>query len=63
MAMIKSIFFFKLLILNFVFLNLNSLSANESIDQDFSFIEDEDDRKKCLDLFKSGDLKFDQNSR
>lgn len=63
MAMIKSIFFFKLLILNFVFLNLNSLSANESIEQDFSYIEDEDDRKKCLKLFKSGDLKFDQRSK
>ena len=60
--MVKSIFFFKLLIL-LVFLNLNTSLANESIDQDFSYIEDEDDRKKCLKLFKSGDLKFDQRSK
>jgi hypothetical protein len=60
--MVKSIFFFKLLFLNVV-LNLNSSLANESVDQDFSYIEDEDDRKKCLKLFKSGDLKFDQRSK
>ena len=61
--MVKSKFFFKLLILNFFFFNLNSSLANENVDQDFSYIEDEDDRKKCLKLFKSGDLKFDQRSK
>jgi len=61
--MVKSIFFFKLLILNLVFLNLNTSLANESIDPDFSYIEDEDDRKKCMKLFKSGNLKFDQRSK
>ena len=61
--MIKSIFFFKLLFLNFIFFNLNSPLANESVDQDFSYIEDDDDRKKCVTLFKNGDLKFDERSK
>ena len=60
--MVIRIIFLKLLILSFFF-NLNSSLANENFDQDFSYIEDEDDRKKCLKLFKSGDLKFDQRSK
>ena len=60
--MIKSIFFFKLLFLNFIFFNLNSPLANESVDQDFSYIEDDDDRKN-VKLFKNGDLKFDERSK
>ena len=60
--MIKSIIFLKLLFLNF-FLDLNPSLANENIDHDFSYIEDEDDRKRCLKLFKNGDLKFDQRSK
>ena len=55
--------FFKITYSKFFFSNLNSSLANENVDQDFSYIEDEDDRKKCLDLFKSGDLKFDQRSK
>ena len=60
--MIKSIIFLKLLFLNF-FLDFNPSLANENIDHDFSYIEDEDDRKRCLKLFKNGDLKFDQRSK
>ena len=61
--MIIRIIFLKLLIVNFFLFNLNSSFANENVDQDFSYIKDEDDRKKCLKLFKSGDLKFDQRSK
>ena len=45
--MIKSIIFLKLLFLNF-FLDFNPSLANENIDHDFSYIEDEDDRKRCF---------------
>ena len=57
--MVIRIIFLKLLILSknqiffFSYSNLNSSLANENVDQDFSYIEDEDDRKKCLDLFKT----------
>ena len=61
--MVIRIIFFKITYSKFFFSNLNSSLANENVDQDFSYIEDEDDRKKCLDLFKSGDLKFDQRSK
>ena len=50
--MVIRIIFLKLLILSFFFSNLNSSLANENVDQDFSYIEDEDDRKKCLDLLR-----------
>ena len=61
--MVRLIIFLKLLILNLFFFNLDSSLANQSVDQDFSFIEDEGARKNCFKLLKSGDLKFDQRSK
>ena len=61
--MFKRIFFFKLLTLNFVFLNINSSLTNENADQDFSYIEDKGRREKCINLSKKGKLIFDKNSK